>query len=566
MKILCVDISPLAGQMQALGHKVLNVRPSLDKNQPLFNLPKYLHEQDFKPDFIIQGESLGERVLLEGLEDLACPKIFWAIDSHLNMHWHQYYARLFNAVLTPHLSLWQALPESVQYPLRHILIRQMARQGQDVAWKPHAKRSYDLAFVGVLNHHRPLRTWLCELIASRWEMETRQGIPFGEMIELYANTRLIPNEAIAFETNYRLLEGASCGAVVLSPSIGPDQNNQFEPDREVLIYHNGAELMEQIEMLLARPELAEKIGRAAWQRVQAEHLPVHRAQFIVDTAIAALKEKQPEELERAKTKAHFYQTAFWLSRVQTKRAITVGQQAAPLPPAPPPGLPQTAEIVAFTLRLWLENGLVDDARKLMQDILIHKLHPKCLELNLAASFGGLKLNDFDLAKQFLYRQQQSMPNANLAPPENIPELCLIWAKLLNKQGRPWQAGFIFEQELHLPSAAMEVLVLAEIRYEEYFKDRHKLIELLELADNTLASSNALAYFRMGYLARLALAKNNDWRVQMDYALFNLLCCRMQEGLFELVEASKKATVAGQEKAFTRLLRAHDPNGAIARAL
>ena len=58
MKILCVDISPLAGQMQALGHTVLNVLPQqLNPHSapasPIFNVPQYLREQDFKPDFII---------------------------------------------------------------------------------------------------------------------------------------------------------------------------------------------------------------------------------------------------------------------------------------------------------------------------------------------------------------------------------------------------------------------------------------------------------------------------------------------------------------------------------
>ena len=245
MKILCVDISPLAGHLEALGHTVLNVQPwhmpqgpsastgpgagmgagpgagmgagpatgpatgvptgpatGMGKSPnalssaspsaypgaypgstpgatpgatpgsyraaspntypntypglnplpspapPLFNVPQFLHEQNFKPDFIIQAEHLGERTLLEGLEDLACPKIFWAIDSHLNMHWQQYYARLFNAVLTPHLTLWQALPPDLQHPLRNTVIRQMAKQGQNIAWKPHSEREHNLSFVG----------------------------------------------------------------------------------------------------------------------------------------------------------------------------------------------------------------------------------------------------------------------------------------------------------------------------------------------------------------------------------------------------------------------------------
>lgn len=550
MNILCIDISLIAPALEELGHNVLLTLP---KDTPLLNVPAFLREHNFKPDFIIQAESLAKRTLLEGLEELPCPKIFWAIDSHLNMHWHHYYARLFDMVLTPHLSLWQNLPVEHQHPM----VRQMTRQGQALPWKNHAQRKHDISFVGVLNKYRPLRTWLCELLAERWTMEVKDKLPFGEMLALYADSRIIPNEAIAFEVNYRLMEGASAGAVVLSPNIGPDQDALFTPEREIMVYNNAAELLEQVETLLSRPSLAEKIGYAAWERVQKEHLPIHRAQFIVQCAEALMQEKEPEEI---KEKRYYFQTALWLSQVQTKRSGTFGQADAPLPQAPPIHVPQTEETTAFTLRLLLENGLTDEPKDIIKQLLINTHYPDSLIINTTASFGALKLNDLSLAKQFLYRQYDASNIKNKILPETAGELCLAWSRILMREQFNLYAGFTFNPLLHLPQTAMEAVMLAENSYGKEFEH----VSMLEIANNAL--DGTAAFFRFGYLARLALAKHNNWRVQFDYGILSLICYRFAEGLFELEEAHHKALVQGEDKAYLRLLKVHDHSGAIKRKL
>lgn len=84
---------------------------------------------------------------------------------------------------------------------------------------------------------------------------------------------MVPNESIAFEVNYRLTESASAGACVLTTPVGEDQNRLYTPDREILIYEQSLELLEKTAFLRRRPDIAEKIGRAAWEATRAVICP-----------------------------------------------------------------------------------------------------------------------------------------------------------------------------------------------------------------------------------------------------------------------------------------------------
>ena len=288
MNILLFDGLILHEPLRAAGHNILVYSPP---ETGIIRLPKVLAEHNFTPDLIVQSEHLARRVLIQGLPEAPCPKVFWAIDSHLNLYWHRYYARLFDAVLTPHPSLWAELPPE----WRHPRVVPFSKPGYARPFKPHAARTNLISLVGVLNKHRHLRLRLAELLKNYWGIEARQNIPFADMLDLYDDTKIIPNESIAREVNYRLMETASCGAVPLTQDVGPDQDSLFEPGREMLVYRDAAELVAQINSLIANPAKAEAIGRAAWERVQRDHLPASR----VTTLEALARELNPKLAESA---------------------------------------------------------------------------------------------------------------------------------------------------------------------------------------------------------------------------------------------------------------------------
>ena len=546
MNILLVDGLVLLNSLRGAGHNVLHFSPSgMDR----VCVPQVLAEHNFTPDIILQSENLARRILLEGLPQVRCPKMFWAIDSHLNLYWHRYYARLFDAVLTPHPSLWQALPEEWRHPEVH----HFTKPGQARPFKPHAERSRQLCLVGVLNKHRYLRLRLAELLKERWGVEAMQNVPFREMLDMYDDTRIIPNESIAREVNFRLMEAASCGAVPLTQDVGPDQDSLFEPGREILVYRDAAEMVGHIEALLANPARAEAIGRAAWERVQLEHLPAHRVAQIEGLAarlagrpagqagrtagalVVAPRRESPDEVGS--------EAILWLCRVQMHRSWHVESRPEFLLAAGA-GLPQTPEILAYRLRLLAEYDGAAAVAPFLEQILAQKQHPDSLDLNLVGSLIAARAGDQPLALQFwlrqtLYGQSRQKPPAAqaLARPDNAHDLCLAWADLLNKAGRKAQLGLTVNIATGIPECAWTALLLAEALPREQipFDDLPRLKKIEALS----AGIKGLEFYHLGYLAQLCLALPDDWRLQMRYAEACLQTFRLEQGLLERAEAERK---------------------------
>ena len=543
MNILLVDGAVLLNPLREAGHQVLHYSPPEAGTVPLRGI---LDKHDFEPDLILQSEHLGRRLLLAGLPAAACPKIFWAIDSHLNLWWHRYYARLFDSVLTPHPSLWRALPLEWRHPRVH----HFTKPGTARPFRPHSERTHLLSLVGVLNEHRYLRLKLAELLKKRWGVEARQGLSFADMLALYDDTRVIPNESIAREVNFRLMEAASCGAVPLTQDVGPDQDDLFTPGKETLVYRDGAELIAHIEALAADPARAEAIGRAAWERVQREHLPAHRMAQIEEIAQELKAEKNNEKntpVEAGVDEA----SILWLCAVQMHRSWHVVDHPAALL-AQGQNLPQTSEILAYRLRLLAEYNGAQAARPPVEQALAQNLHRDDLDLNLAGSLIAVRANDFPLALQFWLRQnlygrpgQKITPGRVAAKPENLYELCLAWADLLAKAGRKAQLGLTVNSAYGIPECAWTTLILAQ----NFAPAQTPAADLPRLSKIEALTANikGLEFYHLGYIAQVCLAQPDDWRLQMRYAEACLQTFRLEEGLAERAQAEAKRNAVRRPK-------------------
>jgi len=246
---------PLAPALQALGHEVLALAP---QQGGVLNLPGELRQQGFDPHLVLQCERLGPRLLLEGLEDIAATRVFWAFDPHLNAFWQAPYARLFDLTLstqkgwTPHL-------EALGAPR----VRHMPWFAPMGPFGPHDQRPRLSGFVGRLGPTRPARTWLAELMGALVPQgfELKDGLDLDGMYAFYRDTKVVPNESITGEVNLRLFEGAGCGCVVLAQDLGPEQAELFEPGREMLVCADALELAENLQLLAKRPRLAEAMAR-----------------------------------------------------------------------------------------------------------------------------------------------------------------------------------------------------------------------------------------------------------------------------------------------------------------
>lgn len=113
-----------------------------------------------------------------------------------------------------------------------------------------------------------------------------QRLAWRKVPQLYASSLAVLN--IRNEKN--VLNGLNQRSFEPYGSMTPVLNDDmldlplcFEPNKEILVYHNIEELHDWHGRLNSDPHLAEKVGKAGWRRVKAEHTWQHRARAILNT-------------------------------------------------------------------------------------------------------------------------------------------------------------------------------------------------------------------------------------------------------------------------------------------
>ena len=489
---------------EALGHTVTAV-PLTEYETPLGQL---LEKLPLPPDCIIQQEILGTRHFLTGLDEAPCPTLYLAFDAHLNLYWQRYYARLFDAALTPHLSLFEVLPPEDRPPRT---FRQLP-PGTDLAWKSHTERQYPLGFCGRITPTRPLRARMASLLQTRFGLELRQDIPPEAMFRFYRETRVVPNEAICFEVNCRLFESASAGSAILTPDCGPDQTAAFTDGEEMLVYHDGLDLLEKTAWLLANPAEAETMGRKARERVKREHLPRHRAAALLAILPSLARHRATGQEAAALT---------WLTRLERAKSGDQQHPASRLL-AQYETLPERPDVLAGILHLLGTPGrkgpALDFCRMLLAAPVAPSLPPASFApCNAAASACALAHGDTDLARLFYARQFPAAPI-----PASPSGLCRAWAEEERQAGRTVRPGFSFHPEAgHLPACALEFLVFAG-----HLQPSEKPALAKEQAA-LVAPFPAYADYRLALLETPPPASPRELEELGKLLLF---CCRVDEGL------------------------------------
>ncbi|WP_319469621.1 glycosyltransferase [uncultured Pseudodesulfovibrio sp.] len=542
--ICLIDVPfPVGAGFERAGCTVLNL---LTRRAPFFSLPEALAEHGFTPDLVVQCEVLNRRTVVTGLDEMDCPLIYWGVDPHLNAHWQSAYARLFDMTC---VTQRKVIPDT-------------QRQGaKDVRWLPwygrkidiaDGKREFDLAFVGRVTEQRPARKWMLEYLERKWgnfNLAIRDGLDFGGMMELYRSSRIIPNESILGEVNFRLFEAASCGCLVLGQALGDEQEELFRPGREFDTYADIVEMDSKLRKYMHEDRLTQAMGRAAHERVQREHLPEHRAQRLLEYARDAVRHRAtgPDSIK--------WQTlaicGLWEAGMHDMPAGKLLSELAELP--------LDAEVAEAAMRVQAAAGMTAGLEENIRSILGGQLFVDSPECNLAGSMATLRAGNWDAAKTFWYRHLQSTGARQPRAPEDSVQLLTLWAKDLSRRERIIRGGFPFNPSRHLPAAASECLMTVLV-------DEPQHLPTLRLLDTMLRPVLGMEQVRVGFLSILTLHERKDWRLAFEIALANLKSYRLESGLEELALAHGIAREQGQGKSFERALAARDVSGLLVGAV
>ena len=496
-----------------------------------------LERQNFHPDVLLQCERLGKRIFLKGLEDVEFPKIFWAIDSHLNMHWQRWYVQLFDYVLTPHVSIFQALcPEWQPKKIQRCIFPGILRP-----WIPHAERSESISFVGVIDENRQARKAFANIL-DKWHNAKIRHCSFHEMLDLYSQTCILPNECIANEFNFRITEGASCGCCVLTPDIGADLEANFTPGKEVLTYKHILEMHEILGFLKNRQKISESIGQSAQKRVLSEHLSDHKGMDIarVCEQISARK-RTGSEIKRI-----FALTCLEWARSAPELRKKISDFEGFLDSDD-----DHIDTLSMKLRLRLEennNALATSLLNKLSYYLLNKCYDKeNIDAHTVCAVGACRLHNMPLfLKHFTFCKHFG---PEIRHPENEFQALLCWAEILEKTNRISQPGFTFESGVHCPETALECLLEAGIFQREEHERKLWIRRLSECCDRTpLKELSKMSH------AQLSIDNPTSWQHSLSYAISCLAMNDLQGGMDELRMARQLAEKCGEVAAFEEALR------------
>lgn len=532
----------LAPALEQAGLRVLSLAPA----PGLLALGPELARREFAPDAIFQVETLGPRTLISDLGAIAARKAFLSQDTHLNAFWHIRYGALFDLVLTTQPGWKKVLAEGGLGGLTWV--ETLGWVGRPAPCAPFSKRETAVGFVGRFDERRPARQWMADFLGPRFHAVFRSDLPPAEVGPFYANTRIVPNEAIMGEINMRLFEAASAGCLVLNQDAGEALAEFFEPGKEVLIYRDVLELADLLRHYEAKTTEAEAIGLAARARVEREHLPVHRAGRLL--SLLADCPDRAATGQAARTALALAIFDLWQADRITVNPDWLEKELAACGADPEAG--------AALMGLWAAMGR--DARLLahLSLELAAKIPNKDFRHCLAASAAALKLKRLDLAKLYYYRhmQQNKRPAGK---PDTAADLHLLWSREAMRHGLLARPGLVFDPTRLLPACAAECLVCA-------LKENENNLEAARKLEEILSRTGGMDPTRIALLSHVTMQAPGDWKSIVRLGMANLRNFRLEEGLEELIMAREAAAKIGQEALFARSLKWLDASGQVQRAL
>ena len=539
IRTVCLLHSHLAPAFRALGVGVV----ALDPPAGVISLPELLADVSPAPDCVIQQEHLAKRLVLTDLDAAPCPTVFWARDPHLNFFWQRHYARLFSAVAATQPQMPEAfracgVPRAAW----------VTWHGQARPFVPHARRAVPLAFAGRITPERPRRQWFVDHMA-RFGLTWRDDVFGVELAAFYDAARVVPNETIAGEINQRLFEAASSGCLAVSERTPPAVEELLRPGDEALYFDDVLELDDHLRFATAHPERVEAMGRAAWQAVNARHLPEHRARALLDLAEEAVSAGATGGQAAAATALTLVALAGAGQLALSPEAVWQRLWAAPATP----------EVMAARVRLAFAAGRADVVRELAAVCAADPALAGRVEPAAACCLAGWRLGDPEMARRahMAWLGGQGRPRARHCA--DLRDALLFFAGAFAEAGLLASPGQPFDPDRELPGDAAQCLMaIVGVRPDDILAVR-RLEALLERLPGRQVE-------QVGCLSTLTLHRRDDWALGLELGRVDLRAFRREAGLDEVALAAATACRLGQDERFARRLAGVDPSGRLRRAL
>lgn len=291
LNILLCNYGWWQNELRELGHNVFTVSwlaPGSKLNIPrLFSFKEILSElpADFKPDCLVYFDD-SYPLSIVGLEEVDIPKLFYSVDVQHHHQWHKHVGGMFDEVWVAQkdfLPQMQLLSDP-ELPLKWQALWADGEIGLGL------ERDIDVCFRGNLDAElHPERGRFFQEIAEDIPIDAREG----EYRLDYQRAKIVLNECVAGDLNFRVFEAMAAGALLLTPRIANGIQELFTENEQLVFYDDAKDAKRLIKHYLAHPEQRERIARAGQAEVRARHMARNRAEDLAETCERLLSRKKP---------------------------------------------------------------------------------------------------------------------------------------------------------------------------------------------------------------------------------------------------------------------------------
>ncbi len=266
------------------------------------DLSKIWENSDKKFDIVFIAEELGKRKFPLNFERIPVKKVFYGIDVHLNYIWHKYYGKAFDVVFFTQKSFAE----------------KGKREGLNSFWIPWGTETkffkdyglpkiYDISFCGKVNFYRLKRKKLLQRIAEKFEIklfgtDDKERIDWDTLGKIYNQSKIVINEAILNELNFRVFEATGSKALLLTEKLD-GLEDIFEDKKEIIVF-NPKNFLDLISYYLENDKERKEIAEMGYLRTHKEHTFEERGkkmrEIIEKKDIKAIEEKEDVYLNLCK--------------------------------------------------------------------------------------------------------------------------------------------------------------------------------------------------------------------------------------------------------------------------
>lgn len=218
-------------------------------------------------------------VSVRGLETLCVPSVFYSVDVHHHFRWHAWLGALFDYILVAQKRYCHVL-RSVNPSLPEESVRWFPLWAP-IILEPEANKTVEVCFRGNLDpEFQPERAHFFQELKELVEIDACSG-PYANV---YTRAKVVVNQSVGDDVNFRVFESLMAGALLVSPRVGNGLDEMFVEEKHYLAYKPGdvGDAAAKIRYALSNENERSAMAACGREEVLRKHTAVARAHEICE--------------------------------------------------------------------------------------------------------------------------------------------------------------------------------------------------------------------------------------------------------------------------------------------